>query len=84
MCSMTLHIVVVCGRFGLYVSKGLLPTPQATCKALALLVAASSDAKQQVMSMGDHDLQPWPEVALMVRQVSCICCDGAHQASAET
>ena len=64
--------------------EGLLHTPQATCKALALLVAASSHAKQQIISMANHDLSPWPEVALMVRQVGWICCDGTHQAFAES
>jgi hypothetical protein len=65
------------------VRKALLPAPQAACTALAQMVAASSDAKQQVMSMADHDLLPWPEVALFIRQVSWFCCDDAQQPFAE-
>ena len=71
--SMNLCCVVVRCALGLRVRKALLPAPQATCDALAQMVAASSDAKQQVISMAGHDLPPWPEVALMVRQVCWFC-----------
>jgi hypothetical protein len=75
--SVNPYCVIVRCALRLHVCKALLPAPQAACTALAQMVAASSDAKQQVMSMADHDLPPWPEVALFVRQVNLVCCGSA-------
>ena len=80
------HDPVLCHStlcFGTACAQGSAPALQAACTALAQMVAASTDAKQQVMSMADHDLPPWPEVALFIRQVSWFCCDNAQQPFAE-
>jgi hypothetical protein len=78
-CSVHSPCVILRCPLNLHVIKALLPAPQAACRALAQMVAASSDAKQQIMSRIDPDILPWPEVAPIVRQVSWSCCDCAHQ-----
>ena len=47
------------------------------------MVAASSKAKQQIMSRIDPDILSWPEVAPIVRQVSWSVYDRAHEHFAE-